>query len=190
MSAEAGTDRVEAALDAPRGARQAEAAHAEQRDPVDVVDLDRRADDLEDARQQAHPNAGRLRLADEVQRGLRQRLAGLDDHAMHAMLLDEAVQLRRADVRKLRAGEALERHPADDLGATVARGELRAQALAGLAAADEQAAFRRRHPAGEVARDAASEHRGDEERAPQTEDLVGPEMPVDEPDCSSTTSSV
>ena len=174
-------DRVEAALDDLRGARQAEAAHAEQRDPVDVVDLDRRADDLEDARQQAHAHAGRLRLADEVQRRLRQRLAGLDDHAVHAALVDEPVQRWRAVVGELGAGEPLERHAPDELRPTVAVGELRAQALEGLAAADEQAALGGGHAARDEPRDPAGEQRGDEQRAPEAEDLIGAEVALDEP---------
>ena len=49
-----------ARLSSARGAREAERAHAEHRQAVDVVELDRRADDLEHPRQHAHPHAGRL----------------------------------------------------------------------------------------------------------------------------------
>lgn len=52
-------------------------AHAKKRQPVDVVDLDRRADHIEDSRQQADGNASRLDLAHEVEHvpgGLLRRL--------------------------------------------------------------------------------------------------------------------
>ena len=50
-------DEVERALEQPRGAREPEAPDAEQRHALDVVELDRRADDLEHARQHADAHA-------------------------------------------------------------------------------------------------------------------------------------
>ena len=61
-------DEVERALERVRAAREAEAADAEHRQAVEVVELHRGADDLEQARQQAHADAGLLGDADEVER--------------------------------------------------------------------------------------------------------------------------
>ena len=61
-----GADDVERALEQPRRAHEAEAADAEHRHPVDVVELDRGADDLEHPRQHAHADADRLGDPDQL----------------------------------------------------------------------------------------------------------------------------
>jgi len=67
-------------------------AHAKKRQPVDVVDLDRRADHIEDSRQQADGNASRLDLAHEVEHVPGGLLRRLDDDPMDFEILDELVQ--------------------------------------------------------------------------------------------------
>ena len=96
--------RSKARLSSARGARQAEAADAEQREPAEVVELDRGADDLEEPRQQAHadaratwrPGRGPATVAGP---SVRRR----DDHAMHAVV---AARAKRRCSRAARAGRA------------------------------------------------------------------------------------
>ena len=62
--------------------RQAEAADAEHRQAVDVVELHRRADDLEQPRQQRDADADGLDQPDQLERVRRVGADGRDDHAL------------------------------------------------------------------------------------------------------------
>ena len=66
MNASGGRDEVQGALEQARGPRQAEPADREQRLAADVVELDGRADDLEQTGQYRHLHAAGLREADVV----------------------------------------------------------------------------------------------------------------------------
>ena len=149
--------------------------HAQQRHAVEVVDLDRRAHDVEHARQEAHRHPRRLRLPDEVEHVLGRLLRGLDDDAVHVELAGEHMQLRAGGGDELGIGGRAQRHAPDELGTTIADVELVGEPLEGLVAADEQAAFRPDRLAHEPARDPARGDGEHEERHPEHDHLAGPD---------------
>ena len=130
---------VEGALEHARAAGEAEAAHAEHRQPVEVVELHGGADDLEQPRQQAHADADRLGDADEVERVAGVGGDGREDHAVHVVVADERAEAVGADARRQR----VEPDAGDDLGVDAAALELAADGADGLGVAEDQAALGR-----------------------------------------------
>ena len=83
-----------------RGAGQVEAPDPHQGDAVEVVELDRRADDLEQARQHADAHADGLQRPYEVEHLARVDAARGDDRAVHVERLGEVADLGQARLRR------------------------------------------------------------------------------------------
>ena len=127
---------VERALDGGGGACQFEAPDAHDRDPVQVVELDGGADDLEQPRQHAHAHADRLQCPHEVEHLAGVDAARRDDRAVHVECLCQV-----ADLAEARLGEAV-RRPRRGLVQVQVRDDLRLDAAAARRASS--GSFRRR----------------------------------------------
>ena len=89
-------NRSNARLNAAEERVRSKRLHAHHGDAVQVVELDRGADDLEQARQHADAHADGLQRADEVQHLAGVGAARRDDRAVHVERLGEVADLREA----------------------------------------------------------------------------------------------
>ena len=116
---------------------------------MEVVELDRGADHLEQARQQADADPHRLQGPYEVQHLARVDAAGGDDRAVHVERLGEVPDLAQTGFGEAVRGpgcDLVEVEVGDDVGADPAvAGQAGADRLGGELIADEQAALDRSH---------------------------------------------
>ena len=164
---------VERSLDGAGARREPEAAQAEHRHAVDVLEVDGGADDLEHPREQAHAHADRLRDADQLERLAVVGRGRGEDHAVDVVLEHEREQAEVAveGVRRLARGQRQRGH---DLGAGPAGVDLAAHVGGELGVADHEAALGA-HRAARTAR-AGGRAREDEREAedqPQHDEHVG-----------------
>ena len=90
---EPGADEVERALDGTRGAGESEPTHREQGDPVHIVQLDGRADDLGEPGQHTDPQPHRFQAPRRVQQVIGDPSARRDDRPLDSLLADQALQV-------------------------------------------------------------------------------------------------
>ena len=158
--------------------------HAEQGHALDVVELDRRPDRLEQPRQDADLDAERLGEPDRVKDVvLGVGLARRDDHALDLLDLEGQAELRdRAErVRVRLLPMEGQRHAADDTALEARRLlELGSDVARGLVGAEHEDPLDRRRAGGDRTGERAAEDHRDGEHRPEAEDLVAAQRAVDE----------
>ena len=145
---------------------------------MDVLELHRRADDVEQPRLDADLHAERLRLADDGEQALAVEVAGRDDDAVRVVRADERGDHRARLVRRRQLGHGDRAH---DVGVErPAVAQLLRDAQQPLGLADHDAALGLGVGDGDVADDRAEGAGGQAERGPQRERLLGADAAVDE----------
>src|SRR5262249_38716898 len=84
---------VHGALEQPRRSRQVGRRHAEDRDPLDVVDLDRGSEYVDDVREESYADVSASEAPDEVGQLVGRNLGSEDDYSLDALLGDDVVDL-------------------------------------------------------------------------------------------------
>ena len=158
--------------------------HPEQGDPVDVVELDGGAHDLEQPRQHAHLHPQRLELPDRVQEVIGDNRARRDDRPLDLLRLEQGLQ--RAGVPEhghaVRAGRlGLERHPADHARLQARRlVEPAPDPASGLGVAHHEAPLLGRHRTGVAPGERPSSDHAREQQRPDADRLVTTEVTIDD----------
>ena len=168
-----GDQHVKRSLDGAGARREPEAAQAEHRHAVDVLEVDRGADDLEHPREQADADADRLRDADQLQRLAVVGRGRREDHAVDVVLEHEREQAE-VPVERVRASG---RGPSGSVATTSARARLawtlRRTWVASSASPITRQRSGRPRAAGRSPAPRTSEHERQAQDQPQDDEHVG-----------------